>query len=183
MKLSLCFSLLSVGTLLVACGGSAPPKEPESIATPIPSPPTSTSGSASTSSGVTTTSAAERSSLAIAPQAPPPQPVAAGPCDACHGLVSGDLQNALNKRVEQEARKCYERVLTNHPAARASLGVEVRVGRDGSSCDAVVQADAPEWPGLSDCVATEFRRGGFPSPGNNSCVIAKVPILFTPKVR
>ncbi|HWL86873.1 MAG TPA: hypothetical protein VNO21_13780, partial [Polyangiaceae bacterium] len=63
-----------------------------------------------------------------------------------------------------------------------SLGVEIRVGRDGSSCDAMIQSDQPEWPGLADCVVTEFRRGGFPSPGNQ-CVIAKVPILFTPRVR
>jgi len=192
MKLSSCFCLASAGALIVACGGSdPPPKEPDSMATPVPAngnwsaatregtaPPTS---GATTSSGVTTTAA--HPAPAIAPQAPPPQPVAAGPCDSCRGLVSNELQSALNKRSEHDARKCYERVLTNNPSARASLGVEIRVGRDGTACDAVVQSDQPEWPGLADCVATEFRRGGFPSPGNNSCVIAKVPILFTPRVR
>ncbi|WP_394823780.1 hypothetical protein [Pendulispora albinea] len=208
MKLRPYFSRFGVGNLVavsvvpllavtaamaVGCGGpSASPNVPESVATPIPN--TSWSGRTasgdSPASGVTTSSheapapaARPAPAPTVAPQATPAQPVPAGPCDACHGLVSSELQAALNKRVEQEARKCYERVLTNNPAARASLGVEIRVGRDGTSCDTVVQSDSPEWPGLADCVATEFRRGGFPNPGNNSCVIAKVPILFTPRVR
>ena len=179
------------GLIAAACGGSSSTaKEPQSIATPIPGNNvelTSSSGTAGGSAAATPTSGGKSgtasSSPSVAPQAPPTQPVAAGPCDACAGLVSRELQSALTKRAEVEARKCYERVLTNNPAARAQLSVEVRVGRDGSACDAVSQVEQPEWPGLSDCVLTEFRRGGFPNPGNNSCVIAKVPILFTPKVQ
>ncbi|WP_394844078.1 hypothetical protein LZC95_44380 [Pendulispora brunnea] len=193
MKLNACLSLSALvwaGVILVACGGSnEPPKEPESIATPLPGSSHTGNWSAKTSDGTTpptsdaTTTSAHTTPAAqpaVAPQAPPAQPVPAGPCDACKGPVSSDLQAALNKRVENEARKCYERVLTNRPTARASLSLDVRVSRDGSTCDAVVQSDGPEVPGLADCVANEFRRGGFPSPGS-SCVLAKVPILFTPK--
>jgi hypothetical protein len=128
------------------------------------------------------TQAVTKPEPAVAPQAPPAQPVAAGPCDACSGKVTSELQEALLKRA-QASRGCYVRVVNAHPAARASLNVELRVGRDGSTCDATVQSEAPEWPGLADCVATEYRRGGLPRPEGNSCVIARVPILFTPEVK
>lgn len=180
---------------VVACGGSSPPAtEPVSMPTPIPDTSSQTSVETTSAGGTTTPveatappssdapAPAAPSPSAVAPQAPPAKPYAAGPCDACTGKVTPELQEALLQRAKR-ARHCYERVLTNNAAARASLNVDIRVGRDGSSCDSVIQADKPDYPGLSDCVVTEYRKGGFPHPEGGSCVQARVPILFTPKVQ
>ena len=162
-------------------GGTA--TEVPSVAPPPSSAPPVASGNANASPPTTSPSG---SGHAPAPPAPVTSPTTspypklpAGPCDACQGTVTPELQTALNKRLEA-TKSCYVRVLTNNPGARASMNVEVKVGRDGTTCDAFAHVDQPAWPGLADCVVAEFRKGNFPVPGNASCVVARVPALFTP---
>lgn len=158
-------------------------------ATEVPSPvvapgspgASSTSASTSTTAGATAagTTAGTPPSNVTSPTSSPYPRLPAGPCDACSGTVTPELQTALNKALEA-TKGCYVRVLTNNPGARASMNVEVKVGRDGTACDAIAHVDQPEWPGLADCVVAAFRKSSFPVPGNSSCVVARVPALFTP---
>lgn len=127
-------------------------------------------------------------SAANPPPAPPPEPTAKatpapmradGPCDLCAGRVTPELQDSLTKRAS-EARDCYVRVLTNTPDAKASMTVEVKVGRDGTACSVQSHVDEPSYPGLADCVMDQYKKGGFAPPGAASCVVTRVPIVFTP---
>ncbi len=172
-----------VALLAVACGGSDPPaKEPESVATPLP-----TKGTTSAGSGPMVT--AGTISAANPPPAPAPAPApttsstppmrADGPCDLCAGRVTPELQDGLTKRAS-EARDCYVRVLTNTPNAKASMTIEVKVGRDGTACSVQAKVGEPSYPGLADCVMDQYKKGGFAPPGAASCVVTRVPIEFTP---
>ena len=170
--------LLTSFAAVAACGADPGPRDASSIPTPQPSrtevrviPPDATSAGAAT----TTPPAPVASGPVTAPPDPP-----AGPCDRCRGYTTNELQAALTKRAG-DARPCYERALTATPGIRATLTVDVRVGRDGTACDVQATPDAPVVPGLGDCVAAEYKKGNFPRPANSSCVVARVPIQFTPQ--
>jgi hypothetical protein len=189
-RTTLTISLAIAAVTFAACGGAEnSPREPQSMATtPSSADPASAENNARVSTGTVTASPAASSSSppSQAPPAPvtspsqsPYPPLPAGPCDSCNGMVTTDLQAALTKRA-QDSRNCYVRLLTNNPNARASMTIEVRVGRDGTSCEANAHVDPPEWPELTTCVVQEFRKNNLPLPGKGSCVIARVPILFTP---
>ena len=175
------FALLLTGTAATAaCGADLAATEPSSIATPQPS---RTEVKVTPPDGVTSIAPAAPAStsppVASAPPPAAPEPPA-GPCDNCRGYTTNELQAVLTKRAA-DTRPCYERALTNTPGVRATLTVEVRVGRDGSACDVQATPDPPVVPGLGECVAAEYKRGNFPHPANSSCVVARVPIQFTPQ--
>ncbi len=200
-------SVLGMTLAVVACGGSEPPvKDQQSMETPknttaadptpggpgamvtatttatTPSPPvtaTATSTATSTATTKPAMSAAPATTGSSTTTAMMPAGGAGGACDKCVGKVTNELQSALTKRA-QDSRSCYVKVLTNNPTAKAGMNIEVKVGRDGSACESVAHEEEPKWPGLADCVLAEFKKGGFPTPGGAACVVARVPIAYTP---
>ena len=196
-------SVLGMTLAMVACGGSEPPvKDQESMETPknttgadrVPGGPgamVTATTTATTPPPPPVTPAATATATAPAMSAKPqatgsstttammPPGGAGGPCDKCVGKVTTELQTALTKRA-QDSRSCYVKVLTNNPTAKAGMNIEIKVGRDGTACESQAHEEDPKWPGLADCVLGEFKKGGFPTPGGAACVVARVPIAYTP---
>lgn len=200
-------AMTTTAMAMVACGGSEPAvkEPPPSMDTPhntsgqertpggpaamvtstaavTPAAPTATATATASATAPATTSAmtgkpATTGSSTTSSMSPPGG--VGGPCDKCVGTVSDDLQKALNKRAQQ-SRSCYVKVLTNNPTANAAMNIELKVGRDGSACESQALSEEPKWPGLADCVLADFKKGGFPMPGGASCVVARVPISYTP---
>jgi hypothetical protein len=193
-------SVLGMTLAVVACGGSEPPvKDQQSMETPknttgadrMPGGPgamvTATTTATTPPPPVTATATATAPAMSAKPattgsstttEMMPPGGTN-GPCDKCVGKVTSELQTALTKRAT-DSRSCYVKVLTNNPTAKAGMNIEIKVGRDGTACESVAHEEDPKWPGLADCVLGEFKKGGFPTPGGAACVVARVPIAYTP---
>lgn len=93
-------------------------------------------------------------------------------------MVGTPLVDALSYAAKK-AHRCYDRALAIDPKVRGKVTIRVRLGSDGSVCEARGEGEGA-MQSVADCAAEVYRTSALPPP-NGGCADVVVPINFVPR--
>jgi outer membrane biosynthesis protein TonB len=98
--------------------------------------------------------------------------------------VQGELDREVIRRVVRahlnEARLCYERVLTKQPTLGGKVRIDFVIGAQGKVSVASVGETTLGNPEVAACIAKRVKRWTFPPPKDGKSVKVSYPFLLRP---
>jgi hypothetical protein len=98
----------------------------------------------------------------------------------CRGSATPELGQRL-QWLAASTRRCYNRELSLNPKLAGRITVTVRISETGAVCASSIERFSDGLGDLAECVEEVFRsQKVLPAP-RGGCVVATVPIVFTPR--